>query len=730
MEQQNDELVLVAQQNNEVVPVEEKNDKLVSLPQHINELVPDEQQNNEIARVAYQKCELLPVAQQNSELVPVEQSQPNYEAQPNRRRKKSSIVWEHFTIEYVGAGCRRAYCKQCKQSFAYSTGSKVAGTSHLKRHIAKGACPLVLRNQQNGPSTPLSAPSKMGAYGDTPKRRFRTPHSPYFSFDPDHCRHEIARMILMHDYPLHMVEHSGFVSFARSLQPRFDMVSFNTVQGDCVSTYLKEKQKLQEIIETMPGRICLTLDMWSSSRTVGYVVLTGHFIDSDWKLQSKILSVIMEPYPESDTAFSHAVAACLSDWNLEGKVFSITINQPLNDPSIDNLRALLSVKNPLVLSGQLLIGNCLARSLSNIAQDAFTSVSGTIKKIRDSVKYVKTSESLEDKFLQLKQQLQIPSSKVLALDDQTRWNTTYDMLSAAAELKEVFSCLDTSDYKDFPSMEDWKQVETLCAYLSPLFDTANILTSPSFPTTNTFFHEAWKIQLELARAAANGDSFVSNLTKPMQEKFDNYWKSCCFILAFAVVMDPRFKMKLVQFSFQKIYGEEKAAEYVKVVDEGIHELFLEYASLPSDLMEIDGVNTGTVKPEDHRGGDTAVANGPGLIDFDMYIKQTNSQHPKSELDQYLEESLLPRFHEFDVVGWWRLNKEKYPILSKMARDVLYVPVCSVSHESVFDTVKKEMDPYRCSLRPETIEALICAKDWIQSRTEDDSNAIVKLEVPI
>ncbi|KAG9141955.1 hypothetical protein Leryth_009323, partial [Lithospermum erythrorhizon] len=605
---------------------------------------------------------------QNNELVPVEQPEPKDEARPIRRRKKKSIVWEHFTIKPVSPGSKRAFCKQCNQSFAYSTGTKVTGTTHLKRHISKGSCIVVLRNQKKDQLTPLSPPTKRRAYSATPRRRYHTPQTPYIPFDSDHCRPEIARMVLRHDYPLHMVEHPGFVSFSKCLQPRFDMVSFNTVQGDCVATYLSEKQNLQKVLAAIPGRVCLTLDMWSSCYSVGYVFVTGHFIDSDWKMQAKILNVIMEPYPDSDSAFSHAVTACLSNWSLERKLFSVAVNPPLSDASIDNLRALLSVKNPLILSGQL-VGNCLALTLGNIARDAFTYVNGTIKKVRDSVMYVKTSESHEDKFLELKQQLQVPSSKLLALDDQTRWNTTYDMLLAAAELKEVFSCLDTTDpdYKGAPSMEDWKIVETLCTYLKTLLDTANILASSAVPTTNTFFHEAWKIQLELARAATSEDPFVSSLTKSMQETFDKYWKSCCFILAIAVVMDPRFKMKLVEFSFQKIYGEEKAPEYVKIVDKGIHELFLEY-TLTSTL--VDNCNNGTVHSDDPRGGDAAADNGPELMDFDIYIKQTNSQHPKSELVQYLEESLLPRVHDFDVVGWWRLNKEKYPTLSKMARDVL------------------------------------------------------------
>ncbi|KAK1437459.1 hypothetical protein QVD17_03250 [Tagetes erecta] len=123
-------------------------------------------------------------------------------------------------------------------------------------------------------------------------------------------------------------------------------------------------------------------------------------------------------------------------------------------------------------------------------------------------------------------------------------------------------------------------------------------------------------------------------------------------------------------------------------------------------------------------------NGAGLTDFDAYIMETTSQQSKSELDQYLEESLLPRVHEFDVIGWWKLNKVKYPTLSKMARDILTIPVSSVGQESVFEPGRKEMDRYRCSLRAETVEALICAKDWLGGESVDATNAMVKMEFPI
>jgi hypothetical protein len=510
---------------------------------------------------------------------------PTSEEQPSKRRRKKSIVWEHFTIETVGAGCMRACCKQCKKSFAYITGSKLAGTSHLKRHIALGICPVSRQKNESSPYTP-------GSKTDPPKKRFRA--SPGFSgipLDQDRCNHEIAKMIIQHDYPLHIVEHPGFIDFVRTLQPHYNMVSFNTIQGECVDVYLREKQRLLNLISGIPGRVNLTLDFGISNLDIGYAFLTGHFIDGDWNLQRRILNVATLPFYDSDYAFNQAVVSCLSDWHLRSKLFTLTLDQSFsNENVIGNLRGLLSVKNPFVLHGQLLKGSCYARVLSHLAQEALSATGEIVRRIRESVKYVKTSEAHDEKFTELRQQLQVPSTKILIIDNQTKWNTTYHMLVAASELKEVFACLDTSDpvYKINPSTDDWKKADILCTYLKLLYDAANILTGPTYPPAHVFYHEVYKIQLELTHATMSQDPFVSNLIKPMKEKFDQYWKDCFLVLAIAVVMDPRFKMKLLEFSFPKVFGED-AGMWIKSVDDGIHELFLDYLApnihLPAAYVE-------------------------------------------------------------------------------------------------------------------------------------------------
>lgn len=58
------------------------------------------------------------------------------------------------------------------------------------------------------------------------------------------------------------------------------------------------------------------------------------------------------------------------------------------------------------------------------------------------------------------------------------------MLVAACELRQVFACSDTHDldYKMDLSLEEWKQVETLCKYVKYLLLAADLVTAPAYHT--------------------------------------------------------------------------------------------------------------------------------------------------------------------------------------------------------------------------------------------------------
>ena len=67
---------------------------------------------------------------------------------------------------------------------------------------------------------------------------------------------------------------------------------------------------------------------------------------------------------------------------------------------------------------------------------------------------------------------------------------------------------------------------------------------------------------------------------------------------------------------------------------------------------------------------------------------------------------------FDILTWWKLHSSKYMILSQLARDVYALPVSTVAAKSVFSTGGCILDPFRSSLGPKMVEALVCTQNWL------------------
>nr|KAJ0227351.1 hypothetical protein LSAT_V11C100019670 [Lactuca sativa] len=70
-------------------------------------------------------------------------------------------------------------------------------------------------------------------------------------------------------------------------------------------------------------------------------------------------------------------------------------------------------------------------------------------------------------------------------------------------------------------------------------------------------------------------------------------------------------------------------------------------------------------------------------------------------------------HSFNALEWWNMHKLKYRVLSRMAMDVLAVPISTVASDSTFSAGGRVIDPYRSLLAPDTVQMLICGGDWIR-----------------
>ncbi|XP_077222121.1 zinc finger BED domain-containing protein RICESLEEPER 2-like [Tasmannia lanceolata] len=233
-------------------------------------------------------------------------------------------------------------------------------------------------------------------------------------------------------------------------------MSGNTIKLECMKVYETEKEKLKKNFKGV-GRISLTSDCWTSNQTIGYMCLTAHFVDSDWKLQRRIISFCdLEP-PHFGVVISDAISACLTEWGIQDKVQSITLdNARNNDVAADQLKINFQSRNKLHYKGKIFHIRCCAHILNLMVQDGLKEIDSIIHKIRESVKYLKKSPSRLFKFGEIAIQLDVPTSKGLRIDVPTRWNSTYLMLDHAFTYKHVFSQYAARDanYKWLPTPLD------------------------------------------------------------------------------------------------------------------------------------------------------------------------------------------------------------------------------------------------------------------------------------
>ena len=87
--------------------------------------------------------------------------------------------------------------------------------------------------------------------------------------------------------------------------------------------------------------------------------------------------------------------------------------------------------------------------------------------------------------------------------------------------------------------------------------------------------------------------------------------------------------------------------------------------------------------------------------------QKMSNDGKSELEIYLDEKCLPN-DDVDILQYWKLNSVRFPQLAIMACDILSIPITTVASES---------DLCRNCLLPETVQALICTRNWLHDFKE-------------
>ncbi|XP_042974263.1 zinc finger BED domain-containing protein RICESLEEPER 1-like [Carya illinoinensis] len=203
----------------------------------------------------------------------------------------------------------------------------------------------------------------------------------------------------------------------------------------------------------------------------------------------------------------------------------------------------------------------------------------------------------------------------------------------------------------------------------------------------------------------------------MKRKFEKYWENMDnqnMLLYVGIVLDPRYKMRYLDFGLRKMYAYDQS----KIIDMSwkVKNAFIRMYEAYIQNEEGSSPQRTSSPREDASPSTTQSTNRHAALmaQFKQELQSEDSLESRSEVDRYLAEKCEDEGDNFDLLNWWKVNSVRYRILSKVARDVLAIPVSTVASESTFSTAGRVLDPFRSSLNPMMVEALICAQNWLRS----------------
>ncbi|GJW24845.1 zinc finger BED domain-containing protein RICESLEEPER 2-like protein [Tanacetum coccineum] len=421
-------------------------------------------------------------------------------------------------------------------------------------------------------------------------------------------------------------------------------------------------------------------------------------IDNDWNLVKKVMNFCrLDGHRGID--IGKGVENCLNEWGINSILSILVDNASSNDTAIGFMKMIFEKNHDCLLSGEWLHIRCAAHVVGRYH-------------------WIKKSGTRIEKFDKCARSARCDSTKSLVLDVPTRWNSTYNMLEVAHEYKDAFARYDLEDVEfgvhirnkghSVPTAEDWVNAKKLCHFLKTFYDITLRISKTKYVTSHTLVNELATIRALLRtqldcdiHGEPPTDKHLYNITNAMKPKFEKYYGEGSVVTKKVAYIEG--EMKLFYEEYVRIHAPSSTS------------------SSSSTLGKRQRTTNISDEP-DH--GDmlrSKMKNGP------------SSNSSSSELDKYVGETLEPfdKNVHFDILLRWKVNSQRFLILSLMDRDLLAIPISTVAPESVFSTSGRVLDSYRSSLGDKTIECLVCAQDWLRislnPEKEEDMDTIAKIE---
>ena len=402
-------------------------------------------------------------------------------------------------------------------------------------------------------------------------------------------------------------------------------------------------------------------------------------------------------------------------YGIKDKVLSLTLdNASANNAAINLFKQTL--KPPY--GGQLIHQKCACHIINLVVQDGFKQFGQYLENVRTAIGFVRGSPKMQQEFAQACHRFDMPP-KILRTDINTRWNATYLMLEAALPYQEVISAVyeAASSTPGELSRLDWQICECFYQFLKVFYDATVCLSGVYYPTSHHAIHKLYEIanQFHIHR---NIPMFAKAVAS-METKFKKYWEKVPALYCLAAVLDPRMKLTGVESLIRGI-----AEKLCFQLTYSIQDIRTRMVRMFNSYNEKYGASPTTLSTSTYPITDVGYASWQTVLSNPAFSHAAPSSSARSELENYFEINFSAfyttstgtiDFVNFDLLNFWRSQANTFPVLSRMARDILTIPVSTVASEQVFSHSGRVLEERRSRLSEDILEAQICIKDWEDAR---------------